>query len=96
MGKHHTIDNAIREYCIMQKSFEDMAIRAANAVTQWRDMLAEDGYTTKQADKILDYYVKHKIVKLDWGVGRYNVKHGAFLTCPVMDKALEHMGELPL
>lgn len=81
----------------MQKSFQDMAKRADNAIIQWRDMLADDGYSSSQADKILSFYIKHKIVKLDYGIGRYNVKHGAFLSCPVMDEVLhQHFGELPM
>jgi len=72
----------------MQKSFQDMAIRASNAITDWRAMLADDGFSTEQADAILELYRREKIVKLDWGVGRYNVKHGAFLNKQTLQNAL--------
>lgn len=72
----------------MQKSFKDMATRADNAVTQWRDMLGNMGFTQTEADRILSVYVREHIAKLDYGVGRYNVKHGAFLDAAVMRRAL--------
>ena len=71
------------------QSFRDMAQRADNAVIQWRDMLANDGFTADQADAILRLYLQEKLVKLDWGVGRYNVRHGAFLNADVLNRALE-------
>jgi len=73
----------------MQKSFQDMATRADNAVIAWRDMLAGQGFTSDQADAILTLYQKEKLVKLDWGIGRYSVKHGAFLEPDVLQNALE-------
>lgn len=71
------------------QSFKDMAQRADNAVTQWRDMLANDGFTADQADAILRLYLQEKLVRLDWGIGRYNVRHGAFLNADVLHRALQ-------
>lgn len=71
------------------QSFKDMAQRADNAVTQWRDMLADDGFSADQADAILRLYLQEKLVRLDWGIGRYSVKHGAFLNADVLNRALE-------
>ena len=71
------------------QSFKDMAQRADNAVIQWRDMLADDGFTADQADAILRLYLQEKLVRLDWGIGRYSVKHGAFLNVDVLNRALE-------
>ena len=71
------------------QSFKDMATRADNAVIAWRDMLASDGFTADQADAILRLYLQEKLVKLDWGIGRYNVRHGAFLNADVLNRALE-------
>lgn len=73
----------------MQKSFQNMATRADNAVTKWRDMLADDGFSSSEADAILSLYMELKLVKLDWGVGRYNVKHGAFLSIDALRNALD-------
>lgn len=71
------------------QSFKDMAQRADNAVIQWRDMLASDGFTADEADAILHLYLQEKLVKLDWGIGRYNVRHGAFLNADVLHRALQ-------
>ena len=71
------------------QSFKAMAQRADNAVAQWRDMLADHGFTADQADAILRLYQKGNLVKLDWGIGRYSVKHGAFLDADVLNRALE-------
>ena len=71
------------------QSFKNMAKRADNAVTQWRDMLADNGFNADQADAILRLYIDEKLVKLDWGIGRYSVKHGAFLNADVLNRALE-------
>tara|TARA_R100000005_G_C4883233_1_gene133830 strand:+ start:283 stop:531 length:249 start_codon:yes stop_codon:yes gene_type:complete len=73
----------------MQKSFQDMATRADNAIIQWRDMLADEGFSKSDADAILCLYLEMKLVKLDWGVGRYNVKHGAFLSIDALHNALQ-------
>ena len=72
-----------------KQSFKDMATRADNAVVAWRDMLADDGFTANQADAILRLYKQEKLVKLDWGIGRYNVRHGAFLNADVLHRALQ-------
>jgi hypothetical protein len=70
-------------------SFKYMAQRADNAVTQWRNMLANDGFTADEADAILRLYLQENLVRLDWGIGRYSVKHGAFLNADVLNRALE-------
>ena len=72
----------------MQKSFQDMATRADNAIINWRDMLAELGFTRDEADAILSLYKKGKLVKLDWGVGRSSVIHGGFLEPDTLQNAL--------
>lgn len=73
----------------MQKSFQDMATRADNAVILWRDTLAEKGFTSDEANAILSLYKRENLVKLDWGIGRYSVKHGAFLEPDVLQNALD-------
>ena len=70
------------------KSFKDMATRADNAVIGWRNMLFDKGFSNSEADAILQFYIKEKLVKLDWGIGTYNVKHGAFLSKKVLKRAL--------
>jgi hypothetical protein len=52
-------------------------------------MLANDGFTADEADAILRLYLQENLVRLDWGIGRYSVKHGAFLNADVLNRALE-------
>lgn len=74
----------------MKQSFRDMAVRAVNAEKAFIEVLvALGGITDEQAQKVLAYYVKHKLVKLSIGVGAYNVKHSAFLDRDVIQRAVE-------
>ena len=77
----------------MEQSYKDMAARADNAVKAWRELCHEFGFTSDEADKILMVYQKERIVKLDWGIGHYNVKHGAFMAKDVLQRALDISGD---
>lgn len=70
-----------------------MATRADNAIRAWRELCSGFGFTSDQADKILKVYQKERIVKLDWGIGHYNVKHGAFMEKNVLQRALDISGD---
>ena len=43
----------------------------------------------KEAEKVLAYYVKHKLVKLDAVTGQFHVKHGQFLDSCVLRRAVD-------
>lgn len=74
----------------MQKSFEAIAQRAANAESAFIDALqANNGITREDASRVLTYYLKHRIAKIDHGIGHVNVKHGAFLDQDVILRAVE-------
>lgn len=45
------------------------------------------GLNRQQANKVLTYYVKHKLVKLDAVSGQFHVKHGQFLEPEVLQRA---------
>lgn len=62
--------------------------RAANGLDAFAADLCEiAGITDEQARRVSAYYRKHKMAKLDRGIGRVIVKHGAFLDRAVILRA---------
>ncbi len=54
-----------------------MAQRLVNAENSFIECVRRDtGFTQEQAEKVLAFYVKHKLMKLDAVDGRFYVKHG--------------------
>ena len=81
----------------MQQSFKDLARRHDNAVIRWREALALDifgEFTSEEADAILTFYLKHKLVTIDHMDGRVKVKHGAYLEVDVLRNALDSVEEV--
>ncbi len=67
-----------------------MAQRLVNAENSFIECVRRDtGFTQEQAEKVLAFYVKHKLMKLDAVDGRFYVKHGAYLDSDVLRRALE-------
>lgn len=63
----------------MKKSFQDMAARADAAYDRLVENLSTMGCINRdQAAKVANLYIKHKVVKLDYVNGVYNIGHGAF------------------
>jgi hypothetical protein len=48
------------------------------------------GITAPQADAVTAFYLKERIAKTDYVMGRINVKHGAFLDAAVIRRAAMH------
>lgn len=64
----------------MRKSFEDIATRIVNAENDFAETLMSFGKVDEAtARKITAFYLKKKLAKLDVGIGRISVKHGAYL-----------------
>jgi hypothetical protein len=65
----------------MRDSFRDMARRSVQARENFRETLQRivSGLSDKEADAVTSLYLKNKIAKLDWAMGRISVTHGAFL-----------------
>lgn len=62
------------------KSFKNMAQRAINAEAEFIESLQRlGGITREEAAKVLDTYLEHKVARIDYGIGRVVVQHGAFL-----------------
>lgn len=72
----------------MRKSFEAMAQRAVNAENAFVvELIRAGGISETDAVKVMNLYLKEKIAKLDYGIGRINVKHGAFWERDVIRRA---------
>lgn len=66
-----------------------VAQRIVNAGEWLVDTLAEAANISRDdAQKAARYYVKHKLVKLDPIIGRYDFKHGAFIESDVIRRAV--------
>ena len=69
---------------------EDMFTRIKNGETRFIEMLMEQyGCTEAEATKVLNLFVKHKIARIDSGVGQVIIKHGAFLEPGVIQRAID-------
>ena len=68
-------------------SYQDIASRVANA----EDLLIEtlrDAGAGSAAEEVAAYYIEIEAVKLDYTLGRYQVKHGALLDREVVLRAV--------
>jgi hypothetical protein len=73
-------------------AYKSVAQRLVNAEDNFIQATMEQfGYTQGQAEKILAVYRKHKILKLDAAIGRYQLKHGAFWDRLPMENALKEV-----
>lgn len=72
----------------MRQSFKDMAQRAANAENNFVvELIRAGGISETDAVKVMNFYLKEKIAKLDYAIGRISVKHGAFWDRDVIRRA---------
>lgn len=66
-----------------------VATRLVNAQQGFIDTVREIlGCTQEDAEKVFGVYKDKKVLKLDVGIGRYSVKHGAFMEKDVLQNAL--------
>lgn len=71
-------------------AFKDIAQRIVNARAGLvANLAALAAISEADAQKAADYYVKHRIVKLDAVGGRYLVSHGAYFEADVIKRAVE-------
>lgn len=72
----------------MTNSFQDMATRAVNAENSFvADIMEIAEITEEEGHKVLALYLKEKIAKMDYGIGRVQIKHGAFLDAATIRRA---------
>ena len=68
--------------------FTDIAIRYNNGYTRLVECLAKSTPDHESAERVANYYLKHKIAKIQIGIGQFTVKHGAFLDADVIANAV--------
>lgn len=68
-----------------------MLQRGENAKAAFCAMLTEQHpFSAADAQAILALYLKHRIAKIDHGIGRVHVKHGAYLDRAALVRARDH------
>ena len=78
----------------MLKSFEDMHTRGDNAKAGFAAIVAErTGCAIETARKVTELFLKHRLAKIDFGVGRMTVKHGAYLEDHALNNAVRLVTE---
>lgn len=66
----------------------DIAQRIVNAENNFVQTLIEQGDISRsQAEKVMSFYLKNKLAKMDAVIGRISVKHGAYLDKDVIRRA---------
>jgi hypothetical protein len=65
-----------------------VAQRMVNAENNFLDIIEGNGFSREEAEIIFAEYRRLKVVKLDAVIGRYSVKHGAYLDKEIMERAL--------
>lgn len=73
------------------KGTYEVAQRIVNAENNFIEVVMElSGWKKDEAEKVLAVYRKLKMVKLDLGIGRIKVKHGAYLDVDVIQNAIAY------
>lgn len=73
------------------EGIKQIAQRIVNAEENFADTVQElAGCTRDEAFKALATMRKLKVVKLDAGIGRYTVKHGAFMEADALRNAIAY------
>ena len=75
----------------MHEEFRPIAIRMNNADAWLINTLMDAAKITRAAAvKAANYYIKHKIAKMDAANGKYLFKHGVFLDAEIIKKAANY------
>ena len=78
----------------MTNLFADIAHRIDNAHEDFTDTLIRlGGFSREDAIKVKNLYLLKKFAKIHIGIGRINVKHGAYLDQDVLTNALAMANE---
>lgn len=74
-----------------QGALRPMLQRGENARRSFCAMVQERAdLTDDEAQHVLDVYLKLKVAKIDFGIGRVNVKHGALLDRETIKNAAKY------
>jgi len=66
-----------------------IAQRITNAENSFLSTVRDKGFSEAESHKILDYYRKNKILKIDSTMGQYSLAHGDFLDADVMRRVFD-------
>lgn len=70
-------------------ALQPLAQRIANAESHFCDLVEQiAGVRAEEARAILAVYIRLKVAKIDAGIGRVNIKHGAYMEREPMLRAL--------
>lgn len=74
----------------MKQSFKDMAQRSVNAENRFLEYVMQTtGASSAVAAKVLAYYRKHKLVRIDAVSGNFSVPHGALLDAATLRNCID-------
>jgi hypothetical protein len=74
----------------IEKGLKDVGKRMADAEINFISILKElGGINQQEAEKVFAYYLKHKLIKREIGIGKYTVKNGAYLDPETIKRAVE-------
>jgi hypothetical protein len=72
----------------IEQGIKNVGKRLADAELNFIQNLKDLGeINQEEAEKVFDYYLKHKLIKRDMAIGRYIVKNGAYLDKEVIQRA---------
>ncbi len=69
---------------------KSIAQRMVNGENAFIEVIMDKGFTQEEAVKAMTTMLKLKVAKYDIGVGRINVKHGAFLEVDAIRNAVNY------
>lgn len=76
----------------MTNAYREIATRIVNAEESFVGYVTTAiGCTSDEANRVLGYYRKHKLVKVDAVSGTWAVKHGGFLDVDVLRNAVREV-----
>ena len=72
----------------MREHFKEIANRIVDAEDAFVETLTRLGGIDEQtAEKVMTFYIKNRLAKLDMPSSRISVKHGAYLDADVIQRA---------
>ena len=73
----------------IREAIKPVVQRGENAVDGFISDIAEQfGFSVSEAEHILRVFLKERIARIDYGIGKVQIKHGAYWEREVMEEAL--------
>jgi len=72
-----------------QDHLQDLARKSIQAVDDLAELFVNIAdIEPSKAQDLVQFYIRKKLVKLDWAMGRYTVKHGVYLDREFIENAV--------